>query len=252
MIAQARLAAPLSIAIDASRGVPDEIQFMPPGRQRVAPFVNGEPLEMEITVAPSYAEVFDRACQAMLAAARSGAGDFPFTDFNHDDGAASSRPRRFYWGGDDPKRGGVRMVTAWTGSGKEALLNGDFLRFSPQWVFHKTTFEPLGLPCNVGGLVNRAAFKTIAPVASAGGVAMHWQPGVALDGRPGGDCGGLPQQAIMAAAREMRRMAPDRFASVAQAMEAYLHSPAGNRDYLAYRRAVVCGHPGLPKQQAPH
>jgi len=167
-IAQARLRAPLVIG-DAPGNLPDEIQFTPSGRQVVSPFVKGEPREMEITVTSKYAEVFDRACQAMLARAKAGGGDFPFTDFNHNDDDASSRPTEFFWGGDDPKAGGVRMRTGWAGSGKAALANGDYARFSPQRVFDKITLEPLGLPCNVGGLVNRAAFKTIAPLASAHG-----------------------------------------------------------------------------------
>lgn len=96
LIAQARLSAPLDIGLAADNTVPTQIQFMPPGRQKVAPFVNGEPLEMEIEVSAKYAEVFDRATQAMLAQARAGKGDFPFTDFDHQDGAASSRPVRFF------------------------------------------------------------------------------------------------------------------------------------------------------------
>ena len=122
----------------------------------------------------------------------------------------------------DPKRGGVRMVTA-TGWGR-GLLNGDFVRFSPQWVFHKTTSSHWGCratwgACEPGGLNDRAGCER-------GGRRDAWAAGRGA-GRPAGwsDCGGLPQQAIMAAAREMRRMAPDRFASVAQAMKATFIRP---------------------------
>lgn len=164
-IAQARLDS--TLAIDMSGGIPKDIQYMPPGKQTVAPYVNGKPRPMDITVGPDYATVFQGALTRALASASAGTGDKPFIDFNHDDAAAAGHPTEFYWGGNDAKTGGVRVKIAWTGSGKQAVENGDFLRFSPQWVFSKTTGEPLGLPINVGGLVNRAAFKTIAPLVAA-------------------------------------------------------------------------------------
>jgi hypothetical protein len=146
------LSAPVTLTI--GRELPAEIQYMPPGVQTIAPAVNGEPLDMSITVTAKYAEVFDRAAQSMIAAARAGKGDFPFGDLNHEDSAASVRPTRFWWAGDHPVTGGVRMDSPWTGTGAASLRNGEYVRWSPQWVFHKTTLEPLGLPVNVGD--NRA------------------------------------------------------------------------------------------------
>ena len=154
LIAQARLATALTI--DATKGAPADIQYMPPGRHEVAPFVNGKPRPMTVNVNPAYAATFQGALDRAMAAAKAGQGDRPFTDFNHDDAAASGHPTQFYWGGDDPITGGVRAKMEWTGSGKAALEAGDYLRFSPQWVFSKKTGEPLGLPINVGGLVNRS------------------------------------------------------------------------------------------------
>lgn len=155
------------------------IQYMPPGPQKITPFVNGEPMAMAINVTPDYATVFEAANQALLAQARAGTGDEPFTDFNHEDSAASSRPQRYYWGGNDPATGGVLLETKLTASGKSAIEGGDFARFSPQWVFHKKTFEPLGLPVNQGAFVNQAAFKNIGrlPVVSASQASGEWVAG---------------------------------------------------------------------------
>ena len=185
-IASASLAAPISLILPAG-GVPDvlDYQFMPPGTHRIVPSVtdkNGSaPQELSITVSAKYADVFQRAHETLLAQAKAGQGDKPFTDFNHEDGAASSHPQRFYWGGEDPKTGGVRCEAKLTGSGKAALVNGDYSRFSPRWIFGKKSGEPLGLPINMGGLVNRAAFQTIAPILSAGDADHAWAMGIAAD-----------------------------------------------------------------------
>ena len=184
-IANARMTNLLRV-IDAGTKKPGVfvIQYMPPGRQKVRPFVNNEAHPMEIVVTAKYAEVFDRANQVLIAEARAGKGDEPYTDFNHDDAQASSRPIRYYWGGDDPQSGGVLCETLATASGLEALtppagVAPDWTRFSPRWVFHKKTLEPLGLPVNQGGFVNRAAFTNISrlPVASAADAADVWALG---------------------------------------------------------------------------
>ena len=184
-IASARMTNALRVVDDTRKkdGV-FVLQYMPPGRQKVTPYVNGEAHPMEITVTAKYAEVFDRANQALISAAKAGTGDEPYTDFNHDDAKASSRPIRYYWGGEDPQTGGVLCETLATASGLDALtppagVAPDWTRFSPRWVFHKKTFEPLGLPVNQGGFVNRAAFSTISrlPVASAADAGGLWAIG---------------------------------------------------------------------------
>lgn len=168
LLAQARLAGPILVGVGADGKPPRDIQFMPPGRQTIAPLVEGKIMEMEVNVGPHYAAAFQECLEALQASARDGAGDLPFTDFNHEDGRASGHPQKFYWGGEDPKKGGVRLINEWTGSGEESLINRDFLRFSPQWLFHKDTKEPIGMEVNMGGLVNKAAFKTISPVMASG------------------------------------------------------------------------------------
>jgi len=142
-----------------------DIQWMPPGAQDITCFVQGNPKDLQFTVQARHAAIFNEMLQRMRSAAAAGAGDEPFFDFDHQDAAASGHPTELYWAGDDPKKGGIRAKGKWTGSGKAALANRDFTRFSPQWRFHSKTGEPLSIESNLGGLVNRAAFRQIAAVA---------------------------------------------------------------------------------------
>ena len=45
-----------------------------------------------------------------------------------------------------------------------SIKDEEFDRFSPQWDFDVDTHEPLLIKTNLGGLVNKAAFKSIATV----------------------------------------------------------------------------------------
>lgn len=258
-VASAILASPLSVTIP-SGDLPDVMswQFMPPGRQKITPFVTladgtKEAREMEINVTPDYADVFQRAQEKLLASAKAGTGDEPFTDYNHEDREASSRPVRYFWGGEDPKTGGVRVETKLTGSGKAALRNGDFARFSPQWVFHMKTGEPLGLPVNQGGLVNRAAFKNIAPILSAGDAGkINWAIGAAhaADGDPDGSSDGADQLSGAAhklTAKAMTAADDDKFAAHSEAHKAHMKAmaaqkEAGNPDEAAQHKAMAGYH----------
>lgn len=163
--ARARFATGEPVLLDAQAGTDFDIQWMPPGEQTPVAHVNGEAREMKFSVKPNHAQAFDAMLQRLRSLAAAGQGDLPFIDFNHEDGAASGRPTQFYWGGDDPKKGGIRLKGKWTASGK-AAVSGDapeFTRFSPEWYFDDND-EPLAIGVNLGGLVNRAAFKTIASV----------------------------------------------------------------------------------------
>ena len=142
-----------------------DIQWMPPGEQRIKCHVANEPRDMVFAVNPEHALTMNAMLQWFRAKAAAGEGDEPFIDFNHEDGAASGRPTEMYWGGPDLKSGGIRLRGKWTGSGKSAVANRDFTRFSPQWDFDSKTDEPMGIGVNLGGLVNRAAFKQMQAVA---------------------------------------------------------------------------------------
>ena len=150
----------------ADSGSEYDIQWMPPGYQEPQCFVGGKPRVLKFTCKAAHAERLNAQLQSFLAKANSGHGDKPLTDYNHEDGAASSRPSRIYWGGDDAKKGGIRLVGKWTAKARDGIRDGEWDRFSPEWQFDPSTFEPVSISPNLGGLVNRAAFKNIASVTA--------------------------------------------------------------------------------------
>ena len=149
-------------------GVPADIQWMPPGTHTIsAKSLKGEDKTVTVSVTAATAAAVQAAFVSMLADATAGRGDKPFFDFNHDDAIASAHPTEFYWGGDDAKTGGVRAKVTWTGAGKAAVQGKDFTRFSPIFIPRADgTAAPAEGHANMGGLVNRAAFRAIAPVAA--------------------------------------------------------------------------------------
>lgn len=169
---QARLAEMLPvIGVSDAGGLPDEIQWMPPGRHTITPHIDGKPKELTITVDAALAERIAQQLTLLRAAADRGEGDVPFLDFNHEDGAASAEVTALRWAGDDPKAGGIRARVHWTKAGRDALEGKSFRRFSPQWLSDPKSLEPVGIGVNLGGLVNRAAFTRIQPVVAKHGVA---------------------------------------------------------------------------------
>jgi hypothetical protein len=171
LIARAMFATSAPMLLPEGDGPEYDIQWMPPGYQEPVCFVNGEPRQLKFTCQAKHAEIFNKMLQRLLNTAKAGGGDRPFTDYNHEDGAASSRPTKFYWGGEDPQTGGIRLVGKWTAKAREGIRDGEWDRFSPEWEFDPKTEDPIGLNVNLGGLVNRAAFKTIARVVAKDGSA---------------------------------------------------------------------------------
>lgn len=150
----------------------DEIQYMPPGRHRIRASRAGKPVELDVEVTQTTATALSDWLTRQLALVAAGAEDKPFFDFNHDDREAAAWPLKIFWGGDDPKTGGVRAKVEWSGAGKKAIEDRSFRRFSP--TFHlDDAGHVTGSETNMGGLVNRAAFKRIQPlfakVATEGG-----------------------------------------------------------------------------------
>ena len=143
-----------------------ELQYMPPGRHRIRASQGGKPLSVEVAVDAQTAVTLQTFLAARLAAAAEGHDDRPFFDFNHEDREASAWPTEFYWAGDDPQGGGVRARLEWSDAGKRAVEGRTFRRFSP--TFHlDASGQITGSEINMGGLVNRAAFKRIAPLFAA-------------------------------------------------------------------------------------
>ncbi|MCC5808398.1 MAG: hypothetical protein JJU00_18870 [Opitutales bacterium] len=153
---------PISAA--SAAGPPDDIQYMPPGRHTIHATRDGEPVTVEVEVDQQTAQTLDQFLRRRLALAAQGLEDRPYFDLNHDDREASAWPVRFYWAGSDPKTGGVRAKVEWTGAGVDAIDKRTFRRFSPTFHVDDATGRVTGSETNMGGLVNRAAFKRIAPL----------------------------------------------------------------------------------------
>lgn len=145
--------------------LPKEIQWMPAGQHVIAATQGEAPVTQLVIVNEETAVRMEALLQELRAQAEAGAEDVPYFDFNHEDAEASARPLRFYWGGEDAITGGVRVEVEWTEPGRTALLGKAYRRFSPSF-FVDAAGEVTGAPLNMGGLVNRAAFKTINPIVA--------------------------------------------------------------------------------------
>lgn len=150
---------------DVPAQLPAEVQWMPPGEHEITALQGEQVVTTRVTVNEQTARVLQATLENFLARAAEGAGDKPYLDFNHDDAEAAGHVTAFSWGGDDPVQGGVRARVEWTGPGRAALTGHAYRRFSPAF-FINAAGEVTGAPVNMGGLVNRAAFKTIQPIWS--------------------------------------------------------------------------------------
>lgn len=154
---------PIPAPKTGARTAPPDLQWMPPGAHVIRGTQNGAAVERTVTVDAAAAERLQGALEEMLSAAALGEGDRPYFDFNHDDGAASAWPLEFLWAGDDPQKGGIRARLEWSALGREAILGRTFRRFSPSF-YADENGAVTGAPVNMGGLVNRAAFRGIQPI----------------------------------------------------------------------------------------
>lgn len=152
---------------NADNTLPEDIQWAPPGKHTIKASAGGKPVTKVVIVNAKSAQAVQTFFADAMAKAGSNEDDLPFFDFDHQDGAASAHPTEFYWGGDDPKTGGIRAKLEWTGAGKAAVLGKDFRRFSPAMKLADNG-EIVGSEINMGGLVNRAAFQKIQPVRAKG------------------------------------------------------------------------------------
>jgi phage I-like protein len=156
-----RAAFTVPLSSSDSPTAPDDIQYMPPGRHTIRAQRAGKPVTLTVSVDASTAETLQRFLGERLAAAAEGTDDRPFLDFNHEDREAAAWPIAFFWAGDDRKTGGVRARIEWSEAGRRAVEGRTFRRFSPTFVPDEQG-RVIGSEINMGGLVNRAAFKRIA------------------------------------------------------------------------------------------
>lgn len=149
--------------------LPDSIQLFPPGRHTIVASAEGKPIDLELTIGPEVADVFQADLVRMLAKAAEGKGPRPFFDINHEDREASGWPLQVFWAGSDPKDGGVRAKLDWSAPGEEAIKGKAFRQFSPNFLLDKSKRKIVGTTTNMGGLVNRPAFKEIEPLFAKDG-----------------------------------------------------------------------------------
>lgn len=154
---------PASLALGDANTAPADVQYMPPGRHRIRASQGGKPVNVEVSVNADTASTLQAYLASQLAAVAAGREDRPFFDFNHEDREAAAWPTEFFWAGDDPKTGGVRARIEWSDAGRRAVEGRTFRRFSPSFLVDAAG-QVTGSATNMGGLVNRAAFKRIAPL----------------------------------------------------------------------------------------
>lgn len=143
------------------QGIPDEIQWMPPGEHDITPSRNGKPIQLKVKVNQAAAAAVKESLDALKKE-----GKRPYLDFNHDGGKASALVNDIFWAGDDPETGGIRARITWTSSGKEAVEGKDFQFFSPSFFIDAKSDQITGAPVNFGGLVNEPAFTKIMPLVA--------------------------------------------------------------------------------------
>lgn len=147
------------LALPEGSSLPADIQWMPPGKHTIHASKNGKPAALEVIVDEKAAEAV-RA--SFLNLKREGRR--PYLDFNHNRSEASATVVDVFWGGDDPKSGGVRARVEWTKPGEEALRGRAYHSFSPTFLINEKTGRVSGTTPNMGGLVNEPAFSAISPV----------------------------------------------------------------------------------------
>jgi hypothetical protein len=93
----APLHAAFANALTEGATLPNDIQYMPPGRHRIRASQGGKPVSVEVAVNAATAAVLQTFLTGKLTAAAEGREDRPFFDFNHEDREASAWPTEFYW-----------------------------------------------------------------------------------------------------------------------------------------------------------
>lgn len=159
----------LALPESSGASLPADIMWMPAGRQEItATSPDGEPMKLSLEVTPQLAAVVARAFNQMKEEATAGRGPLPYFDLNHEDREASGHPTEFFWAGSDPKTGGIRARVMWTEAGAAAIRGRTFRAFSPS--FHvDDAGNFVGVSPNLGGMVNRPAFKSIQPIWAKSG-----------------------------------------------------------------------------------
>jgi phage I-like protein len=144
--------------------LPESVQLFPPGTHAITASSAKGPVEANVVIDEATAKAIADDFERMKAAADKGEGPKPYVDFNHEDREAAGWVMSVYWAGDDLKSGGVRAKVDWSKPGADAITGKAFRQFSPNFRFDRKVSRVVGTGPNMGGLVNRPAFKRIEPL----------------------------------------------------------------------------------------
>lgn len=136
---------------------PSQILYLPKGRSTIHARVNGEPQTVTVEVDEATASALQADLHGRLAQPVK-----PIGGFNHRQGAASFIPKGFMW---DPKRG-VLLNLEWTGSGRKAIEDRDYMHFSPTFTMKDDRVKGLTERGEIGSLTNSPAFEQIGEIAA--------------------------------------------------------------------------------------
>lgn len=143
---------------------------MPPGTHTItASRGDGKPITLTVTVTPETARTAAEGFAKLQAAYLAGLGPKPYIDLNHDDKEASGHVSGLFWAGEDMNQGGIRLRVEWSKAGAEAITGRLYRQFSPIFTWNEETKEIGVSSANMGGLVNRPAFRVIQPLFAAEG-----------------------------------------------------------------------------------
>lgn len=156
----ARLATAHAIA-DASQ-TRALIMWMPGGTHEISATnsATGQPQVVKVSVDRDTAAVAQQSLEAHLKASRQR----PYFDFDHDNREASAWPHAFRW--QDSPEPGVYAEVEWSAAGVAAVNGKSHRGFSPSFALDLSVNpgRVVGVPLNMGGLVNNPAFKQIRPL----------------------------------------------------------------------------------------
>lgn len=158
-------AAILCRAVPAPLTAAGVMMYMPGGTNEISPSQNGKPVRVKVLADPQGAAAIERQRAAIVAK-----GGRPFFDFGHKDEEASFWPEEFLWM--EQPEPGIYCRGEWSASGKDAIEGKLWRQFSPVFFVDDVKAQPARIICNeqagpnMGGLVNKPAFKTIMPLWS--------------------------------------------------------------------------------------
>ncbi len=148
--------------------LPGDIQVFPPGAAVEFTLQDYPGQTFKMRVDESVAAKAQADLERLQQAEAKAKGSAPFADKNHEDAEATFHPVKFFWGGDDPKTGGVRVQANWTPFGAALVKAKAFKYFSGNFLFNRKSGKFLGLQNeNIGGLVNRPGFAAQQAFAKA-------------------------------------------------------------------------------------